>query len=128
VFDLKIEVLNSRTDDRLVNGAALTANNDATFRLATYPTTPNQYATFVAALRTTLPGRSTANVAGGYEPADGQAFITTAINLGRYDTDTASNDGPATVMRIVIDVSDAPNPSSRTTCGSCSTWVNQSTP
>lgn len=107
VFDLKIEVSQPSTDDWLVSGAALTADNDATFRLSTYPTTPNQYATFVAAPWTTLPGSSTANVAGTYDPADPNAVFTTSeANLGWYDTDTASNDGPATVMRIVIDVSE----------------------
>ena len=33
-------------------------------------------------------------------------FTTTELNLGWYDTDTDSNDGPATVMRLVIDVSE----------------------
>jgi hypothetical protein len=110
VFDLKIEINEPSTDDWIVNGAALTADNDATFRLSTYPTTPNQYATFIAAPWTSIPGSSTANVAGTYDPADPDTIFTTgAVNLGWYDTNTASNDGPATVMRIVIDVSDVPD-------------------
>ena len=107
VFDLKIEVSQPFTDDWLVNGAAIETDNDATLRLSTYPTTPDAYATFVAAPWTTLPGSSTANVAGAYSPADPSGeFSTTEANLGWYDTNTASEDGLATVMRIVIDVSE----------------------
>lgn len=107
VFDLKIQVNEPRYDDWIVSGAALTPANGAECRLAASPTTPDAYATFVAAPWTIMPGGSTANVAGAYDPADADSIFTAgAINLGWYDTDTASNDGPATVMRIVLDVSE----------------------
>ncbi len=107
VFDLKIEVDDPNDDDWIVSGAVLEASNDAEFRLSAAATTPNQYATFVAAPWTSLPGSSTANVAGAYDPADpDEIFEVDEINIGWYDTSTSSHDGPATVMRIVIDVSD----------------------
>jgi hypothetical protein len=105
VFDLKIEV-NDPKDDWLVGGAVLDADNDATFRLSSSATTPDQYATFVAAPWTSVPGSATASLAGAYDPPDPDCeFTTTGINLGWYDT-SESNDGPATVMRLVIDVSE----------------------
>ena len=46
-------------------------------------------------------------MAGAYDPPDPDAvFTTTELNLGWYDTDTDSDDGPAAVMRLVIDVSE----------------------
>jgi hypothetical protein len=106
VFDLKIEVDDPNNDDWLVTGAVLDASNDATFLLSTTATTPNQYATFVAAPWTSVPGTPTADLAGAYDPPDpNEVFTTTALNLGWYDT-AESNDGPATVMRLVIDVSE----------------------
>ena len=106
VFDLKIEVLDPNNDDWVVTGAALRTYNDAAFRLSTSETTPDQYATFVAAPWTSVPGSATANLAGAYDPPNPSGkFITTGINLGWYDT-AESHDGPATVMRIVIDVSE----------------------
>jgi hypothetical protein len=89
-----------------VTGAVLDASNDATFRLSTSATTPDKYATFVAAPWTTVPGSATANLAGAYDPPDpNEVFTTTDINVGWYDT-AESHDGPAAVMRIVIDVSE----------------------
>jgi hypothetical protein len=106
VFDLKIEVDDPNNDDWVVTGAELGASNDAAFRLSTTATTPNQYATFVAAPWTSVPGTPTADLAGAYDPPDpNEVFTTTALNLGWYDT-AESNDGPATVMRLVIDVSE----------------------
>ncbi len=106
VFDLKIEVGDPNKDDWIVTGAVLDASNDATFRLSTTATTPDQYATFVAAPWTSLPGSATADVVGAYDPPDpNEVFTTTDINLGWYDR-VSSNDGPATVMRLVIDVSE----------------------
>ncbi len=53
-----------------------------------------------------MPGSATANLAGAYDPPHPTGkFITTGINLGWFDC-AASHDGPATVMRIVIDVSE----------------------
>jgi len=106
VFDLKIEVSDPNNDDWVATGAALRTYNDATFRLSTTATTPDQYATFVAAPWTSVPGSATADVAGAYDPPDpNEVFTTTELNLGWFDT-ASSNDGPATVMRIVIDVSE----------------------
>ena len=106
VFDLKIEVDDPNSDDWVATGAVLDTSNDATFRLSTTATTPNQYATFVAAPWTTLPVLPNASVVGAYDPPDpDEVFTTTDINLGWYDM-VESNDGPATVMRLVIDVSE----------------------
>ncbi len=94
------------SDDWVVTGAVLDASNDAEFRLSLAATYPNQYAIFVAAPWTTLPALPNASVVGAYDPPDpDEVFTTTDVNLGWYDT-AESNDGPATVMRIVIDVSD----------------------
>jgi hypothetical protein len=107
VFDLKIQIDPSRDDDWIISGAALAASNGASLRLSTDPTAPDQYATFVAAPWTSLPGSATAGVAGAYEPADPAAIFTPgAVNLGWFDIDTTEIDGAATIMRIVIDVSD----------------------
>jgi len=106
VLDVTIEVAEPMADDWLVNGAALQARNDATFRLRSSPTTPDPYATFVAAPWTRLPQSATASLAGTYDPPDpDEVFTTTALNLGWYDTGN-SNDGRATVMRLVFDVSE----------------------
>ena len=106
VFDLKIEVNDPNNDDWVVTGAVLDTSNDATFRLSLAANYPNQYATFVAAPWTTLPELPNASVVGAYDPPDPDPeFTTTGINLGWYDM-AESNDGPATVMRLVIDVSE----------------------
>ena len=106
VFDLQIEVDDPNTDDWVATGADLESDNDAEFRLSIAAAYPSQYATFVSAPWTTLPGSATANIAGAYDPPDpNEAFTTTDINIGWYDN-VSSNDGPGTVMRIVIDVSD----------------------
>ncbi len=106
VFDLKIEVNDPNDDDWVATGAKLGRYNDAAFRLSTTATTPDQYATFVAAPWTSVPGSATANLAGAYDPPHPTGkFITTGINLGWFDC-AASHDGPAAVMRIVIDVSE----------------------
>ena len=106
VFDLQIEVDDPNTDDWVATGADLESDNDAEFRLSIAAAYPSQYATFVSAPWTTLPGSATANIAGAYDPPDpNEAFTTTDINIGWYDN-VSSNDGPATVMRIVIDVGD----------------------
>ncbi len=106
VFDLKIEILDPNDDDWTATGAVDSARNDATFLLSSSPTTPDAYATFVAAPWTTLPGSATASVAGDYDPPDTTyTFTTTTVNIGWFDT-VESHDGPATVMRLVIDVSE----------------------
>jgi len=109
IMDVKIELEDYEDDDWLVSGAALEASNDATFRLSTSATTPDAYATFVAAPWRRVPASATALLAGAYNPADPSAvFTTTALNLGWYDTDPDTADGPGAVavMRIVIDVSE----------------------
>ena len=106
VFDMQIEVDDPNSDDWVVSGAVLEAENDAEFRLSSSAQWPDQYASFVAAPWTTLPVSSTCTLAGAYDPPDpNEVFTTGAINLGWFDG-ASSNDGPATVMRIVIDVSD----------------------
>ncbi len=106
IFDLQIEIDEPRDDDWVATGAVLDTYNDAEFRLSNAATWPDQYATFVSAPWTTLPGSATANIVGAYDPPDpNEIFTTTDVNLGWYDS-VSSHDGPATVMRIVIDVSD----------------------
>ncbi len=107
VFDMKLEVPDPN-DDWVTSGAVLTAENDATFRLSLGPTWPDEYATFVSAPWTTLPALPNANVVGAYLPPDPTyVFTTSGINLGWFDSANSLN-GPATVMRLVIDVSDVP--------------------
>ncbi len=105
VFDLKVEV-NDPNNDWTATGAVLPARNAATFRLSTSPTTPDAYATFVGAPWTTIPsGPGATQVIGAYQPPDlTYEFETTAINIGWYDTVDSEN-GPAAVMHLVIDVS-----------------------
>jgi hypothetical protein len=106
IHDIKVEILDPNDDDWTITGALVEADNDATFRLSTGVTTPNAYATFVAAPWTTLPGGSTATVAGDYDPADtSYTFTTTEVNVAWFDL-AESNDGPGVVLRLVIDVSE----------------------
>ena len=104
VFDYKIQV-NSAGDDWIAAGVDVDAANSATFRLSVGTTVADQYATFVSAPWTTLPvGSSGANVVGSYDPAGTSVFSTSDLNLAYCDT-TDSLDGPATIMRLVIGVS-----------------------
>lgn len=104
-FDLKIEVLDPNNDDWVATGVRLRTFNDATFRLSSTATPPDAHATFVAPPWTSVQGSATGNLAGGYYPPNQSGRFTTAgINLDWYDC-AASNDGRATVMRIVIDAS-----------------------
>jgi hypothetical protein len=106
IFDLKVEV-NDPNNDWTATGAVLQARNSATFRLSTTPTTPDAYATFVGAPWTTIPsGPGATQVIGAYEPPDlTYEFETSGINIGWFDTVDSEN-GPAAVMRLVIDVSE----------------------
>jgi len=106
VFDLKV-VVNDPNNDWVATGAVLPARNAATFRLSSSPTTPDAYATFVGAPWTTIPsGPGATQVIGAYQPPDlTYQFETTGINIGWYDTVDSEN-GPAAVMRLVIDVSE----------------------
>lgn len=119
VFDVFCTVAES-DDDWIGSGVILTAANDASFRLvpnAGNPPTPGdsvpeKYATFFSEPRAVnYSGRFTnpmANgaIAGKYNGGAGAfTYTSTAINAAWYDTNTVSNDGPAAVFRIVINVS-----------------------
>ncbi len=121
VFDLLITV-NESSDDWTSNGGNITTSNGAVLRLAPYdpndpnsdpePTgagEPNRYVCFVgvpkpvsAGLRFTLPG---ASYAGGFNGGDEFTYTTNEFDVAWFDTSGTSHDGPAAVMRIVIDVS-----------------------
>jgi len=103
---MKIEVLDPN-DDWVVSGTLLDAYNSATFRLSSAPLEPDAYATFVAAPWVEVPsGPNGASVVGAYLPADlTYEFEVTGINIAWFDTQD-SHDGPAAVLRLVIDVSD----------------------
>ncbi len=121
VFDLIIEVDQS-SDDWTAGGAYVTAENKAALRIAPYnpsdpnsapePTgsgEPNKYVCFVGvpkavnvAGRFTTPG---ASYAGGYDTPSTLTYTTAALDMGWYHLSGTSNDGPAAIARVVIDVS-----------------------
>ncbi len=121
VFDLLITV-SDPNDDWTSNGGTVDTLNGATLRLAPYdpndpnsdpePTgagEPNQYVCFIgvpkpvsAGLRFSSPG---ASYAGGFNGGDEFTYTTGEFDIAWFDTSGASHDGPAAVMRIVIDVS-----------------------
>jgi hypothetical protein len=103
---MRIEVFDPN-DDWVVSGALLDAYNSATFRLSSAPLEPDAYATFVAAPWVEVPSSPNgASLAGAYLPADPTyEFEETGINIAWFDTQD-SHDGPATVLRLVIDVSE----------------------
>jgi hypothetical protein len=108
VFDLVIEIADN-ADDWTTSGVVALAENGGVFRLASEPTDPDPYASFVSApwpVDGNLPGNNAgAIVAGAYLPAHSDyVFDSSSINLTWFDT-VDSNDGPAAVMRLVIDVS-----------------------
>lgn len=124
VFDLIIEVLDPN-DDWMAAGMAIATDNDAVLRFAGNPTDPNaspppvpepngvtapeKYVTFVgvpklvnSSGRFSDPGGL---YAGGYAPlAAAPSYSTTSYNVVWFDNAT-SDDGPAAVLRVVIDVS-----------------------
>lgn len=118
VFDVFCTIAESG-DDWITSGVSLTAANSATFRLvpsAGNPPTPGdsvpeKYTSFFseprgvdASIRFTNPLANGA-IAGKYTGGTGAyTYSSTAINAGWYDN-TSSNDGPAAVFRVVINVS-----------------------
>ncbi len=122
VFDLIIEMVDPN-DDWTVAGALVTTANGATLRLAVFadPNDPNnpmipepasasepdKYGTFVGVPKgVNVSGRFTspgASYAGGYTGA--VAYVSTGVNVAWFDLDDESHDGPAAIMRIVLDVS-----------------------
>ena len=111
VFDLVIAITDPG-NDWTTSGVVARAENGATFRLAPGPTDPDQYASFVSAPRVVdegpPPNNSGASVAGAYLPPDSvYDFASRIINLSWFDK-VDSKDGPAAVMRLVIDVSAVP--------------------
>ena len=107
VFDLNVTLASG--DDWTTAGVTLTPESSAALRLATTATTVDQYATFVTTPRligtSELRSIPTTYVAGAYSPSDADAIFTAgAANLAWYDR-AASHDGPATILRIVLDVS-----------------------
>lgn len=119
VFDVLVQI-NTADDDWIGSGVVAAAVNDAAFRLvpnAGNPPTPgaaapDKYATFYS-----VPYAVNANnrfnnpfpsggIVGKYDPTGTLAtYTTTALNAAWYDTDANSNDGPAAILRLVIDVS-----------------------
>ena len=109
VFDMLIEVADPN-DDWTTAGAVVTAANGAAFRLAGKPTSIEPYATFVSPPRDPDADEererdSGAEVIGAYLPPAGEyVFDAGAVNLDWFDL-VESEDGPAAVMRLAIDVS-----------------------
>ena len=122
VFDALIEI-DEEDDDWTVSGTVITATNGAAFRLAPVdPNTdvpipgssePDKYATFFSVPknvntngRFNNPMGDDGAIAGACHPiAPDYTFTTTSITACWYDKDGDSNDGPAAVLRVVIDVS-----------------------
>ncbi|MCA9243015.1 MAG: hypothetical protein KDA32_03600 [Phycisphaerales bacterium] len=124
VFDVFVEIGDPNNDDWTSHGAIVETTNGATLRLAMFadPNDPNnpvlpepnstgepdKYVCFVgvpkpvnSSGRFTNPG---ANYAGGYTGGVDPTYTSSAMDVAWFDNVT-SNDGPAAVMRIVIDVS-----------------------
>ncbi|MCC6360949.1 MAG: hypothetical protein IT450_19590 [Phycisphaerales bacterium] len=118
VFDV-FTTINDSDDDWTGSAAHLTTSNGATFRLVPSPgnppeptsSTPDKYATFFS-----VPYAVNANsrfytpfpsggIAGGSSTSTSYTYSTSTVDAAWYDIDTASNDGPAAVLRVVIDVS-----------------------
>ncbi|MCA9244771.1 MAG: hypothetical protein KDA32_12485 [Phycisphaerales bacterium] len=142
VFDLLITV-SDPNDDWTSNGATVDTLNGATLRLAPYdpndpnsdpePTgagEPNKYVCFVGVPkgvnvngRFNIPG---ASYAGGFNGGDEFTYTTTEFDVAWFDTSGTSNDGPAVVMRIVIDVSGVSG--ADTSSGSGSVYYSETGP
>lgn len=109
VFDIKVQIEDTVNDDWTSSGVDVDAKNSATFRLSQSASWADQYATFVGSPWTTLPTGSAGTTVGRYDPTgDAAVFGTGEINVAWIDTATSLT-GPATVMRLVIDVSNVTN-------------------
>jgi len=106
VFDLTAEVLDD-ADDWTASGVAIQAENGAVFRLAAEPTFVDPLASFVRAPQGGDADEPDAGtfVAGAFSPVDPlYDYEPELINLCWFDR-VDSPDGPAAIMRVVIDVS-----------------------
>lgn len=119
VFDVLIEV-GEEDDDWTVAGLCAARFNGAVFRLVDDPgdppvpgaTEPEKYTTFFGVPRAVdANGRfnnpfPTGGVAGSCHPLSGSmVYSTTTIHAAWIDWDVDSDDGPAAICRLVIDVS-----------------------
>jgi len=119
VFDVLVEV-NDEDDDWTAAGVCATAYNDAAFLLVDDPgdppvpgsTEPEKYASFFSVPKGVNNGSRftnpfpTGGIAGGCHPlSPSYAYTTTSIHAAWLDWDTDSNDGPAAIVRLTIDVS-----------------------
>lgn len=119
VFDVLCTIAES-ADDWTGSGVTVTVANGATLRLvpnAGNPPTPGdsipeKYTTFFGEPRAVnYSGRFTnplpnGAIVGKYDTGTGAyTYTSTAINAAWYDMNASSNDGPAAVFRIVINVS-----------------------
>ncbi len=118
VFDVLVTI-NTSADDWVASGVQATTANGSTFRIvpdAGNPpvpgsSLPDKYATFFsvpysvnASSRFTTPF-PTGGIAGEYDPGtSAYTYTTSAIDAAWYDMNSTSNDGPAAVLRIVLDV------------------------
>lgn len=118
VFDA-IVTISTGADDWAGSGVSVTAANGATFRLVPSPgnppvpgsSVPDKYATFFSvpyavnmSNRFTSPFPS-GGIAGEYNPTQTQyIYDTDEIDAAWYDINSSSNDGPAAVFRLVINV------------------------
>lgn len=119
VFDL-LTTMNTGADDWVGSGCEISRANGATFRLVPsagnppVPTSslPNKYATFFSVpyavdtnsrFNTPFPS---GGIAGEYDvTSTAYSYSATLIDASWYDLSASSNDGPAAVLRLVIDVS-----------------------
>jgi hypothetical protein len=127
VFDLAVEVLDAG-DDWTASGMAVQAVNGAGFRLAAEPTLVDPLASFVRAPRDGDADESDAGtfVAGAFAPVGPlYEFEPDAINICWFDR-IDSFDGPAAIMRLVIDMSGVP--AADTSGGFGSVYFSQSGP
>lgn len=118
VFDVLVQMLNT-ADDWTGGGVAVTSANGTTFRLVTgggnppVPgnATPAKYATFFSVPFANVNGNNrfiapfpTGGIAGRYTGSGGFVYTDTSINAAWYDMNANSHDGPAAVLRLVLDV------------------------
>lgn len=116
-FDCMVTIGTS-VDDWIGAGIYAVAANNATFRLvpsAGNPPTPGntepeKYCTFFGVPRLVSNADRYTNpfptgaIAGRYSGSGSYVYTTSTMNVAWYDTNTTSNDGPAAIMRLCIDV------------------------
>jgi hypothetical protein len=109
VFDLMIELADAN-DDWTASGVAVRAENGASFRLGSHPTAGDPLVSFVSAPRVADdenddPDPDT-RIAGAYRPVSPlYGYEAELINVVWFDQGE-SDDGPAAIMHLVIDVSE----------------------